>query len=190
MTTAGKVFTVLTLLLGFGYLYLLTPVTQSLIADQKQILDTQKQEPPLREAVDKLEADRVRLTYELNRIKDKITAESTKHANQLDIVQSQLSLLTDLEKFERTAVLHLQNSVGDIKTQIDARQAEKAQLEKDIADYQMRTQERTQEVAQLREALQQAREKLARTLSQSQETIERLQQPTNSSAGKGSVALE
>lgn len=178
MTTAGKVFSVLSFLLGIGFLYLMTPVAKSLIDTQKQIVEIEKRHPPLQEATVKLDKDRVQLTYDLNRLKDKVSSEQTKFKNQADVVRSQLSLLTDMEKAERAAVLSWQDTVKGITSEIEARTTEKSELETRIAEVTQQREERHQQVEQLREALAAAGRKLREIMAENLTNYGKLEQST------------
>lgn len=179
MTTAGKVFSVLSLLIGIAFLVLVVPVARHLIEVQKQIEQVEKSHPPLRERVAKLETKRLQLTYELNRQKDEVTSIVTRHNNQADVVKSQLSLLNDLEKAERAGVVRWQDAVRDINAEIGFRQQEKSNLEQEIAHQESMKQERTNQVAELKEALQSAKQKLEETLANTYKNYEKLERLVN-----------
>lgn len=184
MTTAGKVFSVLSLLIGIVFLFLVTPVARHLIDVQKQIEQVEKRHPPLRESVARLETERLQLTYELNRQKDEVTSIVTRHNNQADVVKSQLSLLNDLEKAERAGVVRWQDAVRDINAEIEFRKQEKSNLEQEIAHQESLKQERANEVAQLREALQNAKQKLEETLANTFKNYEKLERLVNAAIGQ------
>ena len=179
MTTAGKAFSVLSLLIGLTFLFLVTPVARHLIEIQKQIEQIEKRQPVIRESTVKLEAERLRLTYDLNRLKDEVTGIVTRFNNQADVVRSQISLLNDLEKAERAGVVRWQDAVRDIVAEIGFRKQEKANLEQEIAHQEMLKQERAAQVAQLREALESTRKSLEETLANTLKNYEKLERFVN-----------
>ncbi|MBX9654010.1 hypothetical protein K2Y11_10380 [bacterium] len=184
MTTAGKVFSVLSLLIGIAFLVLVVPVARHLIEVQKQIEQIEKRHPAMRDAVAKLETKRLQLTYELNRQKDEVTSIVTRHNNQADVIKSQLSLLNDLEKAERAGVVRWQDAVRDINAEIGFRQQEKSNLEQEIAQQESMKQERTNQVAELKEALQNAKQKLEETLANTYKNYEKLERLVNAAIGQ------
>jgi uncharacterized protein YoxC len=184
MTTAGKVFSVLSLLIGIAFLVLVVPVARHLIEMQKQIEQIEKRHPAMRDSVAKLETQRLQLTYELNRQKDEVTSIVTRHNNQADVIKSQLSLLNDLEKAERAGVVRWQDAVRDINAEIGFRQQEKSNLEQEIAQQESMKQERTNQVAELKEALQNAKQKLEETLANTYKNYEKLERLVNAAIGQ------
>ena len=192
MTTAGKVFSVLSLLIGVTFLFLVTPVARHLIEVQKQIEQIEKRIPGIREKTVKYEAERLTLIYDLNRQKDEVTSVITRHNNQADVVRSQLSLLNDLEKAERAGVVRWQDAVRDINAEIEFRRQEKTNLEQEIASQESLKQERATQVAELREALQSARQRLEETLANTLKNYEKLERIVNAAINQteGRVASE
>lgn len=192
MTTAGKVFTVLSFLTGLAFLVFVTPVTKHLIDTQQQIEQIEKRKPPLLTATEELETKRLELTYDLNRIKDQVGSVLTLQRNQADVVQSQLSLLTDLEKAELAAVVRWQDTVRDINAEIDSRTREKERLEQEISDQENMREERQQQVDSLRDALKKARQALETTIAGNLEAYNRLERTSvpSSADDNGRIALE
>ena len=192
MTTAGKVFSVLSLLIGVTFLFLVTPVARHLIEVQKQIEQLEKRIPTLRENTAKEDANRLTLVYDLNRQKDEVINVITRHNNQADVVRSQLSLLNDLEKAERAGVVRWQDAVRDINAEIEFRRQEKANLEQEIASQESLKQTRATEVAELRESLQSARQQLQETLANTLKNYEKLERLVNAAINQteGRVASE
>jgi chromosome segregation ATPase len=190
MTTAGKVFSVLSFLLGFVFLFFVTPVAKKLIEGQKQIVSAEEKLPALRESAALLESERLKLYYELNRIKGKVGTEQTKNKNQEDAVRSQLSLLTDLEKAERLAVVTWQKTLGDLKAEMEARGQEKADLETGISENGTERDAQATRVGQLQELLEAARTKLRETLDSMASDYEKLERNTPEDGSDKRVAFE
>ncbi|MBY0586649.1 hypothetical protein K2X85_05700 [bacterium] len=190
MTTTGKVFSILSFLLGMVFLFFVTPVVKKLIETQKQIVAIQAQHPPLRQSAADLETQRLKLMYDLNRVKGKVTAERTKNQNQADAVRSQLSLLNDLEKAERQAVVTWQKTVADLKGEMDARTQEKADLEKGIADNSQERDTQASRVQELRDAWNDAQQKLRETLEATASQYDKLEKNSPVNSTDRPVALD
>lgn len=189
MTTAGKVFSVLSMLLGVGFLLLVPPVAKSLIDTQKQIVELENRQPALRDATASLDAQRVQLTYELNRLKDKLTAERTKFQNQADVVSGHLSLLVDMEKAELAGVRNWQETVKGITEEIQARREETDSLDAFIAEVTAARDERSAQLSDLRDRLTQASEQLESALAENQRLYSQLEQSITPPASSTSGAL-
>jgi chromosome segregation ATPase len=190
MTTAGKVFSVLSFLMGLAFLFFVTPVVKQLIDVQKQIVAIEAQHPPLRQAAAELETERLKLVYDLNRIKGKVAAELTKNQNQADAVRSQLSLLTDLEKAERQAVVNWQKTVADLKREIESRQQEQADLQQAIASNSAERDTQAIRVSQLRDESKNAQAKLRETLETMASEYDKLEKNLPQNSTDNRVALE
>ena len=190
MTTAGKVFSILSFLLGIVFLFFVTPVAKKLIDVQKQIVSIEKQHPPLQKATEALEAQRLLLVYDLNRLKGKVGAELTKNQNKADAVRSQLSLLTDLEKAERLAVASWQKTLGDLKGEIEARTLEKEELEKSIAENTAERDAQAARVTELRGLWKQTQDQLRETLDSMAGDYEKLEKSIPGNSADNRVALE
>lgn len=193
MTTAGKVFSILSFLLGIVFLFFVTPVAKKLIDVQKQIKESEdllEEDKPLRMAVKALESQRLQLVYDLNRLKGKVGAELTKNQNKADAVRSQLSLLKDLEIAEQKAVTSWQKTVGDLKGEIEARTQEKEELEKSIAENAAERDAQSARVAELRDLWKKSQDQLRETLDSMAGDYEKLEKSIPGNSADNRVALE
>ena len=176
MTLAGKIFTAISFLITITFLVFLTPVVKRQIELQKDVLaiefggqDSRNQPHRAHQEIKQntiaLDAERVKLIYDLNRLKNEETAVRTKAENQIDVLRVQLATWTDLESHEKQGVVEWQDNVRDLTSEKQSREREKDRLTEELASFEKARQERDAEVGNLRQALARARKELAEALA-------------------------
>lgn len=175
MTLPGKVFAVLSVLLALVFLVFTTPVAKTLIDLQKDVLaiefggtdsngQTHRAQKEIDANTDALDLQRVELQFDLNRLKQSVSAEWNKTANQVEFLKGQLAIWNDMEKAERQTVIHWKESTDHLNSEIQNRAGEKERLQQELAAFERLRGERHQQVGELQAALDDARKKLAQTL--------------------------
>jgi chromosome segregation ATPase len=196
MTLAGKIFSILSLLLGIGFLLITAPVARNLIELQKDVEAIEfggqdsrgvshRSHQEIRTNAAQLDAKRVQLQFDLSRLQQTVSAEVSRNKNQIDFLQGQRTLWQDMEKAWRQSVLHWQESLKDLRSEIEARTSEKERLEQELAEFERRRSERDAQVSELQAALDEAGRKLAETLETMLNDYEKLRRLTERSSAEG-----
>lgn len=198
MTLAGKIFSILSLLLAIGFLLFTAPVAKNLIDLQKDVEAIEfggqdsrgmshRSHQEIRSSAEQLEAKRVQLQFGLSRLQQTVSAEVSRNKNQVDFLQGQRTLWQDMEKAWRQSVLHWQESLKDLRSEIEARTAEKGRLERELAEFESQRSERDAQVSELQAALDEADRKLSETLQTMLNDYDKLRRLTERASAEGAL---
>lgn len=202
MSTIGKVFAVLNILVALAFLYFATPVVKRYIDLQKDVHAiehggqdsagmTHRSHAEIEKKTIELDAMRVQRIRELGRIRDEVSRVRHERTMRVDELVKETSFYQNLLESETYLVKQWQEVVAALRQQVEKRKEEKSDLETRLADLQQSRNERQQSVESLMAQWTKAKEDLSATLAALQSNYEKLDKLAASfatEAGEANVA--
>ena len=165
MSTTGKVFAVLNVLLSIGFVILIAPVADFRYTHQKAISELRQEKEPLPAEIVDADRERFKLSNDLVRAEGNVTAEISfgqRLTNSANV--SRAELRNDLND-RKSTIENLGRAFQNTRSEIDDRESEIASTKTEISALKAENGRLGAEVAKLDDQLAGAKDGLARTLS-------------------------
>ncbi|MGL4465743.1 MAG: hypothetical protein ACRC1K_26630, partial [Planctomycetia bacterium] len=165
MTTTGIVFSIFNVLLSITFIILTAPVVNDRIEMQKKIADQVKKIPGLEESVLKADRDRVGRLDSIDRERAATVDVITTGRNRLGTFQARSFEYRDQANNDRDVLATLELSIGNVKSETEARLDESESLVKSNGELQASVSRLEDNVTDLKARLANATMLLADTLT-------------------------
>lgn len=186
MSTIGKVFTVLNVLIALAFLYFSTPVIKKYIDLQKDVKAiefggqdstgaTHRSQAEIEESTVQLDVDRVSRQLQLATIQDSVSLVRHARTQRVDELTKQNSFYQNLQESEAFLVKKWEETQGLLQAQVEQRKEELQGLQTKLSELQQVRGERQQAVDGLSSRLAEAEKQLSETLAALQNNYEKLE---------------
>lgn len=174
MHTAGKVFSVLSLLLAIVFVMYTSTIVNYRIEQRQQIDSVKNAIPGIVQKAAELDVQRDTLRADIDRLTRKVTQTTVAGLNEQEHLDGRIAVLTDLINDANSKLKTWSLSLADVQAENQSREQEINELNNDIAQAEKLKQDLTSANADLTSRLEGARAGIDATLASIQENHQRL----------------
>jgi chromosome segregation ATPase len=174
MHTAGKVFSVLSLLLAIVFVMYTSTIVNYRIEQRQQIDSVKAAIPGVEQQAAALDVQRDTLRADIDRLTRKVTQTTVAGLNEQELLDGRIAVLTDLINDANSKLKTWSLSLADVQAENQAREQEINELNTDIAQAEKLKQDLTNANADLTSRLEETRKGIDATLASIRENHQRL----------------